>query len=47
MKTLSSYRQAEEFSHFGSELALEARRDLEKGKQLFEMMTQAPVNITI
>ena len=42
MKTLSSYRQAEEFSHFGSELALEARRDLEKGKQLFEMMTQAP-----
>jgi len=42
MKTFSSYRQAEEFSHFGSELALEARRDLEKGKQLFEMMTQAP-----
>lgn len=42
MKTLSNYRQAEEFSHFGSELALEARRDLEKGKQLFEIMTQAP-----
>lgn len=42
LKTLASYRQAEEFSHFGSELALEARRDLEKGKQLFEMMTQSP-----
>jgi F-type H+-transporting ATPase subunit alpha len=42
LKTLASYRQAEEFSHFGSELAADARRDLEKGKQLFEMMTQAP-----
>ncbi len=42
MKTLASYRQAEEFSHFGSELALDARHSLEKGKQLFEMMTQAP-----
>ncbi len=42
MKTFASYRQAEEFSHFGSELALEARKDLEKGKQLLEMLTQAP-----
>jgi F-type H+-transporting ATPase subunit alpha len=42
MKALSSYRQAAEFSHFGSELAVEARRDLELGKQIFEVITQTP-----
>ena len=42
MKTLSSYRQALEFSRFGSELALEAKRDLNTGKLIFELMTQTP-----
>jgi F-type H+-transporting ATPase subunit alpha len=42
MKTLSSYRQALEFSRFGSELALEAKRDLNTGKLIFELMTQSP-----
>jgi F-type H+-transporting ATPase subunit alpha len=42
MKTLSSYRQALEFSRFGSELALEAKRDLATGKLIFELMTQTP-----
>lgn len=42
MKQLSRYRQAEEFSHFGSELALEARKDLEIGKRIFEVFTQGP-----
>jgi F-type H+-transporting ATPase subunit alpha len=42
MKTLGSYRQALEFSRFGSELALEAKRDLSTGKLIFELMTQTP-----
>ncbi|MCA9324488.1 sodium-transporting two-sector ATPase [Candidatus Saccharibacteria bacterium] len=39
---LNRYRQAMEFAHFGSELALEAQRDLTKGKQVYELMNQAP-----
>jgi F-type H+/Na+-transporting ATPase subunit alpha len=42
LKLLADYRQAEEFSHFGSELAAEAKRALETGKQLFELFTQSP-----
>lgn len=42
LKLLADYRQAEEFSHFGSELALEAKRALKTGKQLFDIFTQAP-----
>lgn len=45
MKTLGSYRQALEFSRFGSELALEAKNDLAAGKRINELLTQAP-NIT-
>jgi F0F1-type ATP synthase alpha subunit len=42
LKTLADYRQAEEFSHFGSELAIEAKRALKTGKRVFELMTQSP-----
>jgi F-type H+-transporting ATPase subunit alpha len=42
IKVLNAYRQAQEFAHFGSELALEAQKDLETGKQLYELMNQAP-----
>lgn len=42
LKILADYRQAEEFSHFGSELALEAKRALETGKRIFELLTQSP-----
>lgn len=42
LKILADYRQAEEFSHFGSELALEAKKTLESGKKIFEIMTQQP-----
>lgn len=42
MKILADYRRAEEFSHFGSELALEAKKALNTGKQLFNIMSQAP-----
>jgi F-type H+-transporting ATPase subunit alpha len=39
---INAYRQAQEFAHFGSELALEAQRDLVRGKQLYELMGQTP-----
>ena len=39
-KHLSRYAQAEEFSHFGSELAIEAQTDLKIGKRLRDVMRQ-------
>ena len=39
---INSYKQAEEFAHFGSELAVEAQKDLATGKQLFQLMNQTP-----
>lgn len=42
LKLLADYRQAEEFSHFGSELALEAQQNLATGKRIFEVLTQSP-----
>lgn len=42
LKILADYRQAEEFSHFGSELGAEAKRALATGKRIFEMLTQSP-----
>lgn len=45
LKTLAAYRQAEEFSHFGSELALEAKKALDIGKQLFVALTQSPTDV--
>lgn len=42
IKTLNSYRQAKEFSRFGSELGAEAKRNLHVGDQLFKLMGQAP-----
>lgn len=42
LKILADYRQAEEFSHFGSELAVEAKRALTTGKRIFEILTQSP-----
>ncbi|HSX43204.1 MAG TPA: sodium-transporting two-sector ATPase [Candidatus Saccharimonadales bacterium] len=40
-KTLAGYRVAEEYAHFGTELSPEAQADYDKGKALFQMMTQA------
>ncbi len=42
LKILADYRQAEEFSHFGSELGPEAKHALATGKRIFEMLTQGP-----
>ncbi len=44
LKTLADYRQAEEFSHFGSELAIEAKRALNTGKRIFEILKQSPTD---
>lgn len=45
MKLLAQYRQAEEFSHFGSELSPEAKMALEKGKNVLQMLTQGPTDV--
>jgi F-type H+/Na+-transporting ATPase subunit alpha len=42
LKLLADYRQAQEFAHFGSELALTAKQTLQTGKQVFELLTQSP-----
>jgi len=42
LKILSDFRQAEEFSHFGSELASEAKKALNIGHNIMELLTQAP-----
>lgn len=41
-KTLARYKQAEEFSHFGSSLSQEARVDLSLGKHIYEALQQPP-----
>jgi F-type H+-transporting ATPase subunit alpha len=45
LKTLAAYREAEEFSHFGSELALEAQKALDTGKLIFKVLTQSPTQV--
>lgn len=42
MKALATYRQAEEFAHFGSELALSAHNDLARGRSILELFNQPP-----
>lgn len=41
-KCLAKYQQAKEFSHFGSELALEVKDDLELGRKLYDAFGQGP-----
>ena len=40
-RTLSGYRTAEEYAHFGTELSAQAQADYDKGKVLFKLMNQA------
>ena len=42
LKLLADYRQAEEFSHFGSELGAEAKHALSVGQNIFKVLTQSP-----
>jgi len=41
-KTLARYKQAEEFSHFGSSLSKEAQIDLTLGQQIYAALQQTP-----
>jgi F-type H+/Na+-transporting ATPase subunit alpha len=41
-KSLAKYRQASEFSHFGSELAIESEAELALGKAIYEAFRQTP-----
>ncbi len=41
-KSLASYHQADEFSHFSSQLSSETRRDLARGKHLYQALGQPP-----
>ncbi len=41
-RALGSYSQAQEFAHFGSELALATKKDLEQGKLIYDVLTQQP-----
>lgn len=41
-KALAQYHQAEEFSHFSSQLSREARIDLARGKHLYQALQQSP-----
>jgi F-type H+-transporting ATPase subunit alpha len=45
LKMLADYRQAEEYSHFGSELAAESKKALKTGKYVFQLLTQAPTDV--
>ncbi len=42
VKALNAYKQAEQYAHFGSELALTAQKDLERGKHIYELLNQSP-----
>ncbi len=42
LKILADYQQAAEFARFGTELAAEAKRALETGKRIYEILTQGP-----
>lgn len=39
-KRMASYHEAAEFAHFGSELAIEAKDDLESGQRLLDILKQ-------
>ena len=45
LKVLADYRQSEEFSHFGSELALESKKSLDTGRRIMELFTQSPTEV--
>ncbi len=42
LKALAAYRQAQEYAHFGSELAIAAKKELAVGKRIIDLLNQAP-----
>ena len=45
MERLASFRQAQEFAHFGSDMSDDSKHILELGRQLFEMYRQTPLEL--
>lgn len=45
LQAVAAYRQAQEFAHFGSELALSARQDLALGDHLYALFKQSPTEL--
>ncbi|HET7673567.1 MAG TPA: sodium-transporting two-sector ATPase [Candidatus Saccharimonadales bacterium] len=45
LRLLAEYRQAEEFSRFGSELTAESKTALKKGKNVLSILTQGPTDV--
>lgn len=41
-KALTAYKQAQEYAHFGSELAVAAQTDLARGERLYKILNQVP-----
>jgi F-type H+-transporting ATPase subunit alpha len=44
-QALNAYKQAQEFSHFGSEMAISAQKELQRGKRIYELFNQKPNEI--
>ena len=42
LRTLAAYTQAEQFAHFGSEMALGTHQALQRGQNLYSLFTQKP-----
>jgi len=42
---LNAYKQAQEFSHFGSEMAIGAQQELQRGKRIYELFNQKPAEV--
>jgi F-type H+-transporting ATPase subunit alpha len=47
LKALAEYRSAEEYSHFGSEMAIETRMQLNRGSLLLSLITQSANSVYI
>lgn len=45
MKRLATFRQAQEFAHFGSDMSAESKQVLELGRQLYEILRQTPTDL--
>jgi F-type H+-transporting ATPase subunit alpha len=44
-KLITAYAQAQEYAHFGSELALQAQSDLARGQLLYKLFNQKPEEV--
>lgn len=45
LQNLAIYRQAQAYAHFGSELALSAKQQLERGRRILSILDQSPTDL--